>query len=302
MNNKNKDTYSVHDTTFTFVNKASDIHHYRIFYRILNRLADDGFEVANDELISEIIRKDYFVGHRGNLQFKANKYPTGFKIIFYQEISHENPNGGFYDFNKLEKMPYLIRLQYTKYMNKIVQFVASNYDVENTTKKNYKMAEDKIKADYVTSWHHQQTNMNFNLSNLDGQMPDKHNSLDRDKKIIRNGDIKYFRNYDGRIYRGKVYHNINNMWWVILNKYEITNCACFELFDLTPEDYLGRQKIPRIPESYKNRMMEVKKTSSKELINELRRRGFKIQTINLCRVPRVSEAYVADMSCEKEEI
>lgn len=284
-----KDVFGVSDTTFTFVNKTlgSEIcgwyretfPHYGILYRILNMLTDNGFEISNDKSAAKVIRKDYFVGQKGELKFKAIRYPRGFEITFYQDVSHENPNGGFYDFEKLDKMPYLIRLQYMKYMKKIVQLITSNYDVKDATKKKYKMAEDKIKADYATSRNHPQTDMNFTLSDLDGQTTDDCNALDRDKKIIHNGDIKYFRSWDGRIYRGKVYYNTGNMWWVITNKYEIKNLASFELFDLSSDDYLGRQKTHRVPDSYKNMMTEVKKTSTKILINELKQRGFKMAIV-----------------------
>lgn len=66
------------------------------------------------------------------------------------------------------------------------------------------------------------------------------------------------------------------MWWVIANKTEVRNIACFELFDLTPEDKRGRQVRARIPEEYAARIKAIGETKTKELISELRRRGVKV--------------------------
>ena len=56
----------------------------------------------------------------------------------------------------------------------------------------------------------------------------EYNAKDKDGKRLRNGQIKYFRDRRGRLQRGTIYHNINNMWWVVLNKFEFTNVAAFE--------------------------------------------------------------------------
>lgn len=114
--------------------------------------------------------------------------------------------------------------------------------------------------------------MNFNLTDTDGEEQPSYNGLDRDKKVLRNGDIKYFRHWNGYLYRGRIYHNINNMWWVIVDKYTVRNIAAFDLFDLGPEDFHGRQKRPVIPKEYQERRKAIEATSTKELVNELKRR------------------------------
>lgn len=58
------------------------------------------------------------------------------------------------------------------------------------------------------------------------------NSDDRDKTKIICGQRKYFYDpYTSRLSCGIAWHNINNMWWVIVNKKKY-NLACFELFDI----------------------------------------------------------------------
>lgn len=70
-----------------------------------------------------------------------------------------------------------------------------------------------------------------------------HNLRDKNKKLIYCGETKYF--YDEyrtkRLIRGTVYHNINNMWWVILPCGTLRNLACWQLFDW--ENSLARREV-----------------------------------------------------------
>lgn len=281
----NKDSYFIHDTQITFCNNTdrrtryeirTHYKHYGLLHRVLNMLRDEGFAIENDPNVERIIRKDYFRGRRGDLEVKAHRFPAGFEIVFFQNLVIVNPNGGEYDFNKFQKMPYLIRLRFMKYRDKIIALLKSLEDLEDKTKAAPRLAEEWIKARYAEEWHHEQKDTNFLLSDLDGQTQPTYNGRDRDDKTLHNGDIKYFRHYNGHLYRGRVYHNINNMWWVILNKYEVRNIAAFELFDLSPEDYRGRQKKPQIPKEYQERRKAIEEAKTKELLNELRRRGVKV--------------------------
>lgn len=282
-----KDYYCIHDTCFSFVNETErqlwcEHHsHYGTFHRVLNMLKDNGFDVWKDRTVPKILQKDHYAGQLGDLKFKAERYSIGFKIDFYQDVSAKNPNGGYYDFDKFRHMPYIIRLQYMKYMKKIVYFMNLNFDVEDKTVYPHRLAEDKIKADYVRSPHYPQTDMDFNLSDLDGMTPPEWNGTDdRDGRVIHNGEVKYFRNYDGRLYRGKVYHHINNMWWVILNRYEVRNIACFELFDLSSEDNLRRMKDPsssNAAQKYRKHLEKLSEEQTKDLVTELKRRGYAVK-------------------------
>lgn len=53
---------------------------------------------------------------------------------------------------------------------------------------------------------------------------------DKNKKKIICGETKFFYNYNNRLSYGIVWHNINNMWWVISGG-KLYNVACFDLFD-----------------------------------------------------------------------
>lgn len=280
----NTNTFCISGTTVSFVNNEErnvncdwlkhKFRHYGVFYRMLNTLSDNDFTVSKDSDVHKRLQKDYYTGRKNELKFVAHKYPKGFKIEFYQDINHENPHGGKYDFDKFDKMPYMIQKQFQLTVSKISEFLSQF--AENNTKPVLKTAEDKIKYDYVKSCHHPQTDMNFNLSDLNGTTCEyDYNNKDRDRKTLHNGDFKYFRDYNGYLYSGHIYHNLNSMWYVILNDSEIRNKAGSELFDLSENDTKNRLKKHNPPESYVQRKNILSECSDKELKNELKKRRMK---------------------------
>lgn len=104
----------------------SNVSHITLI-RLFEMMEKRGWEVKTDQRILKeypILANDHFEGRKGDLKFKASKYPAGFKIEFYQDINFKNSNGGYYDFNKFEKMPYLIKLRFLvekKYMIKLLE-------------------------------------------------------------------------------------------------------------------------------------------------------------------------------------
>ncbi|WP_431030030.1 hypothetical protein [Lysinibacillus sp. LZ02] len=211
---------------------------------IFDLLVSKGFEIQTDQRILEeypILADSHWEGKKGDLLFKAEIYPAGFKLQFYQEVVTQNPNGGYYDFDKYQKMPYLIRLQFIVTRNAVCNLLeAEGYT--NKAKPQFKYAMDKVLFSIRDSCHFEEG------QDTDGYTPEDYNNKDRDKKAIFNGQMKYFRGYDGRLRRGIVYHNLNNMWWVIVNKYEYRNVASFNLFDVEPgqmpERRIQRKTIP----------------------------------------------------------
>jgi hypothetical protein len=57
--------------------------------------------------------------------------------------------------------------------------------------------------------------------------------------ILKCGEIRKFkysfldsnRKLVVKIVKGRIYHNINNMWWVIQSKYKLNNVANFEILE-----------------------------------------------------------------------
>lgn len=273
--------------SFSFINDTTErrewkdrkkYSHYAILHRLINFMKNRGFEIQHDPEVSKIIRSDYWIGRKGELRFTMHRYPRGFSFEFYQEIVTKNPNGGRYDFDKYEKCPYLIRISWINETNKMAAFLGT-LGIENRSPKQYKFAADRIKKDFVKSWHHPQKSMNFDLEDLHGTTCEaSYNHTDANGKTIYNGDVKYFRGYrTGRLMRGTVYHNINNMWWVILDKFNYTNMADFELFDPSSDDFkIRRKKKDRKPQSYLDKLDSLSKLTTRELMRELKKRTVKV--------------------------
>ncbi|MGF9644073.1 hypothetical protein AAIH69_13785 [Paenibacillus sp. MABNS29] len=206
------------------------------FLRMLDMMRNRGFVIGSDPRIDRdypILSKDRFAGNKGELLFVGEKYNCGAKLEFYQEINVENPNGGRYDFNKFEKMPYLLQKRFLVEVRYMEQFLLEEgfvCDSEPVLKTSY----DKVFHELNSPSRH------WSSENL----PD-YNALDKDGIRINNGEVKYFRGRKGTLMRGTVYHNINNMWWVIVNKDYYTNLASFELFDLATKPQNSLRKLTK---------------------------------------------------------
>lgn len=248
--------------------------HWENFKDAMRFLGSIGFYVGEDKEVKRMypaLNDSRRAGRYADLKFKAEWHANAFHIQFYQDVRHENRNGGFYDFDKLEKMPYLIRKQYELTERKFAAYFEKkgflvSYQANKMRGKAF------IINDYIRSCHHPQTAW-FRLEEVDGQTPEyEYNAKDRDGRILHNGETKYFRDWGGYLCRGVVYHNINNMWWVLLPDGNVRNRACFDLFDLTGEEPRGRIKKHRPPEEYAERKKYLSLCSAKELENELKRR------------------------------
>lgn len=277
---------SIDLASFNFRNGATEVNaknrwtHYGLFHRTMNFLTSIGFTVTKDPRIErdyKILSKDHRYGRKGDLEFKAERYPAGFKIEFYQNVVHENKCGGEYDFDKFEKMPYLIKKQFLLVCKKLREFFTGLGYAEKT-KIEAQTAEEKVKKDFVESFHHQPKDMNFDLLSYDGltsTMPPSSYAYefhDRDEKVLRNGEIKYFRDYNGYLCRGKIYHRLNNMFWIILNQRETAIRADFELFDLHDSDSRGRVSKKEPPKEYTEKVEFLDGLTTKELERELKKR------------------------------
>ena len=270
------ETYvSVSRGTLPFIWEKEGNQHWKNFRDLLRFMGSIGFYVGEDKEIKKeypILSANHRVGRYGDLKFKAEWARNYFSIKFYQNVNYENAYGGYYDSDQIGKMPYLIRKQFELSLKKMIDYFENKgYLVE-------RYGDGKLKGTafiidrYIRGRHHPQEEP-FDLIEIEGQTSLKtYNSMDAHNKILRNGDVKYFRDWNGYLYRGKVYHNINNMWWVLLPSGEVRNIASFELFDLQEDDFRGRQKRHTPPEGYIERKRQLSLCSTKELENELKRR------------------------------
>lgn len=262
--------------------KYRDVYpHDGLFYRVMNRLSAHGFNAEKDpEFVEQYksISCDHWCGKKGDLEFKAEKYRRGFSISFFQNVVYENSHGGYYDFDKWGKAPYLIRLEFLQTMDYLSHYMLSE-GVLNDSDPELKGAEDQVKWRFVQCCHHPQTDMDgWELADLDGSTGDTQNNgdncnnRDRDGKTIRNGDVKYIRDRNGYLRRCRVYYDINMNWCCLLSKDEWKIRPCDEIFDLQETDARCRVKPGCPPKAYREKMNMLHSMSTAQLERELRRR------------------------------
>ncbi|MDC7288501.1 hypothetical protein NXH76_11865 [Blautia schinkii] len=298
------DEFYIHDTTIRFntsqgwkgIGRSVQYEHYSYFYQILHMLESEGFKVEKDaEVLRDYknISRDHWQGQRGDLEFSAKKFPAGFEITFFQNIVFDNPNGGKYDFDKLAKMPYLIRLQYLVSMRKVVEKLKTLTEAKDRTPPPAKTAEEKIRRDLVYNWHFF-PDMNFDFREI-REPESSYYGLDRNKKPIHNGDVKYFRDsWNGYIMRGRAYYCANMNWWVILNKREAVIVSNYDMFDDFPAGDPRRVAPNRTPKEYAalREKQEKAKADALDLIARLENHGV--------RVPKKARRACINEVCRKQ--
>jgi hypothetical protein len=201
-----------------------------LFVDICNFLLRLEFKVNADPYYRKqypILSKYHRYARRGDLECKFERYPVGVKLDFYQNLRFENPHGGYYDFNKLQRMPYLVRLRFLHTRRALFQWLTDRGH-ENHCDAEPELAIDRIQKRIQNSGH-------WDGSGLLERVPDSaYAHADRDKRRIVPGQKKYFYDWNKRLSCGIVYYNLNNMWWVHTGQYDFRNVANFELFDFDP--------------------------------------------------------------------
>ena len=270
-------------------NRSSDEHlnpHYKLWERINSYLRRRGFNVTLDPQIEEDYKglsKGHRYGIKKQLEFKTHRYPTGFEYKFFQNINFENQYGGEHDFDKYEKMPYMVKLSYRNEMIRLADF-ARSIGVNVIIEKKLTDIEAIIKSNNDNLHVHGRIESLDDLKGVMKKYDLSCNSTDANKKQIICGDMKCFYDYNKHIAIGKAYHNINNMWWVIVNGKRY-NKASFELFDPYPE--MPKRKPLKYEEFIQRLHTELRKFEEKkdyERCIQLRNYIRKINTGKLYRV------------------
>lgn len=195
--------------------------------------ADGQFGKKVSRRFAETHRK----GIRNGLECEVSVSGRCIKFEFWENIidhTHENSNGGRYIFDKESKMPYLTRQRCLATKLKLVRYLQKHwgYEVSDKSKPIIEKrisAHELITTDNRQCWHYKEEldrrdwNIDSNRKSADGQLLDEYMTV-------------YARGYDGRWIKGVTRYNINNMWWIVVGKWERKNIACFDIYVEKPED------------------------------------------------------------------
>lgn len=197
-------------------------------------------------------------------------------------ITREDGDGR-YEFDKEEKMPYLLRLEMERTRRKIRDYlcnVFAGYEFEIVKGKSvmrgpgHLTALEWIEQDYRNCYHYNQE--------LGRRGGDEYafNSKSADGGKVTHGAKVYTTDYNGRIIVGTAYYNINNMWWVVSGKYGLRNKASFEIYTSHPGDLKrkrnDRTRLNRLESEMKKAVavMDFKRADAlKPLLLDARQKG-----------------------------
>jgi hypothetical protein len=213
-----------------------------IFLGLIAHLRGRGWIVAPDSNVldhHQCISPNYKMARRDNMRASLETCGRSCSIEFWSTASRQsNKNGQRYDFDKFARMPYLDRNRFLLERQKVLAWLVMVSDVTATPNSNrtaHPLAADFIAARYAESWHSDKE-LGRPICRYKG------NASSADGGIIEHGCTVWFRGRDGRWRRGQAFYNINNMWWVVENKFDVRNLPCFELYRNTPSDLREKRK------------------------------------------------------------
>ncbi len=251
-------TFRVHDTGLFISSSTGERDRkmnwnrpdYETFNRLLAVFAEFGFQIGRDPQVEErfkIIGKYHREGRRltpaGDLWISAHVYPAGMEFQFFQQVVTVNSHGGRHDFDRREKMPYLIGKAFEAALRRARAHLNERGFTEEV--KIDSPVPDPM-AYFNAKWdmeHERRTGTHRFRRGADGwphesEIGNYGQNLDRDKVKIEHGSARYFRTYSGHLMRGRCYGGINGRWMVIYGPglRDHTHVSSWELFLCDPRE------------------------------------------------------------------
>lgn len=240
-------SYRIYDSTINIcseVPRSNDdffAHDRETFASIKRTMKKAGYIFRQDVTVAKSIRRGHFAGYKDDVHFVCDVSPIGIKLEFYEDVIRDNKCGGRYHFDKMEKMPYLRRMKVRLIHEKLaarLEILGFTDSTPITSKSAYAFVlQDRADLIAFQGEKFYENPVYWTYGN----------SEDADKRTIIEGQVKYFRDWSGHLLRGEVWHHINNMWWVIVNKSEVHNIASFELFDYDPARHPRKESKDPLP-------------------------------------------------------
>jgi hypothetical protein len=251
--------------------------HRAVFHRVLNKFNEvAGYEKDDKSDPTATVRHYsrlwhfHRFGHNQYFHYDAEVGNNGFTIEFYY-LNSRDPNwstGARYNLSERKHFSYFEKLELKrvfKVLSNLMVDEGAVYAESRKKRTGWDFIDWAIHKDPSRHWGH-------GTSYHENDYHKSFNARDRDKKLVKNGDVKYFRDRSGRLSRGKVYHNINNMWWVLLSDGTHTNIACSRMFDLTDNEV----KLRRVVRDTITADQAARKRVGTKLYNDLKEKGVEI--------------------------
>lgn len=260
--------------------------------RLLRVLKHLGFSIETDpKMIGRYrcLSKGRRIGRSGDLFVYCETYAIGSKFEFYQEIVKENSNGGRYDFDKVKKMPYLVRKRFERAIAALKADLLAHGFTEKT--KVTSPIPDPL-AYFNDRWdgEYEKRRGTHRFDRDETGWPSTKELSSRDRRDhdgaeLTHGALRYARDRKGYLLRGRVYGGINCMWMLIYGPglRDHTHVSAHELFTCSPAS-VPRKQYPhpeggrvRAAERVRRKMADAVKTEDFETAARLRDEARRIE-------------------------
>jgi hypothetical protein len=236
-----------------------------VFARIVQTLNRLGWTVGPWDKTAQYkcIALNHRTCSKGDLKGELDVTGRCIKFEMWQDVTpSKNSNGGRYHFDKEDRMPYVLRLELERTRRRIRDYlcnVFTGYSFKDTGHGRsakcgfmHLTALEWIAGAYRDSWHFKGDWTEYLAAHSNPRMGGCFNSNRRsaDGALLDHGQPVWCFDYRGRIQQGTAYYNINNMWWVALGQYDVTNKAGFELYTTCP----GNPRVKRNADRRRKRL------------------------------------------------
>lgn len=202
---------------------------YERFRSLLARLRDHrGFRVHQDKSVHARIRRGYYSGRKGDLEFYARASGRMFEIEFFQNINVESRNGGRYDYGKFARMPKTMQLACAVEMSHVLRKLLEMGYVLDGRRQGIASAdllpvlrhaqgrtdEDDLLAKFNRSWGNHRFGRDESGWPTVAAVNSGYPARDRDGHPLVSGETMYCRHY-GRLFRGVARPEPNNQWHLL---------------------------------------------------------------------------------------
>lgn len=241
-------------------NFTTEVSHKNKWLSIIRFLKKRGFSVSENDYYKKqysCLSKFHKIGYKKYIVCLIELQNSGIQIEFgnIQNLWVDMPQSFWSDKEdyRYSELTYLEEISIKLEINKLFDF-CKKYDLIYKTEDSSLLPEEYIlKKEKANTHIHGGPKTLKELSEsikIDGYNY-LSNSDDAKKNKIHCGEERYFYSYKhgGRFSKGIVWHNINNMWWVIVNN-ELCNVASFELHDFD-NSLIGRKKLTNIQQKNK---------------------------------------------------
>ena len=253
---KRQGTISFVDAGLSIMEENVDERSFKaeVFKRINQQLRRLGWSTEVPEDLTARYGRSFAERNRycrkGDLQADLRMSGRCIELSMWQDVANiTHVNGGKYQFDKEEAMPYLLRLEMERTRRKIRTYLLNIFDGYTFNDRRHRStkriapgsltAMQWIENDYRECWHYKPA-----LGRRDGE--DRcGNNRSADNGTIQHGARVYTTDYKGRIITGIAMYNINSMWWVVTGKYNLENAPSSQIYVNNPGE-IRRKRNERL--------------------------------------------------------